>query len=309
MGSRLLRAAVVGLFVLGAAGCAGWSLNRPVPGRETSPAPTRDLRILATMTRQALEQERESMPSQSAGETAGAPSITPAPRMPSTTGEPDQPTPAGFAPLPDRPEEIQFRTGGTSAVVPGELEAGETHTYILQAAEGQTMILGVSSEGGQVALGLKGLDRGGTLIPLADKTTSGTVSLPDTGKYQLALRADSSPALYFLKVEIPAVLEVGAGQGPVTVGGYLDILDESSPYDTRVRYLVDAELGRRLAVELLTSGFSLALTGQEDGRPYLRHAVRSESLDWEVPVSQGYYLDVYSVTGESARFTFNLEVE
>jgi hypothetical protein len=221
----------------------------------------------------------------------------------------DQPTPAGSVPLPDRPEEIRFRTGGTSAVVRGELEAGETHTYTLQAAEGQTMILGVSSEGGQVALGLKGLDRGGTLIPLTGMTTSGTVSLPETGTYQLALRADSAPALYFLKVEIPAVLEVGAGQGPVTVDGYLDILDESSPYDTRVRYLVDAEQGRRLAVELLTSGFSLALTGQGDGRPYLRRPVRSESLDWEVPVSQGYYLDVYSAAGESARFTFTLELE
>lgn len=304
--SRLFTAVMVGLFTLSVSGCAG---NRPVPGRETSPAPTEDLRILATMTQHALDRDRQPTPSAGAEETTGGPLPSQTQPAPTSAEAAEQNTPVGSAPLPIRPEEIRFRTGGTSAVVRGEIAAGETHTYTLQAGKGQILILGVSSEGGQVALGLKGPDRVGTLIPLVDKTTSGTVTLPETGVYQLTLRGSSAPALYFLKVEIPAVLEVEAGQGPVAVDGYLDVLAETSPLDTRVRYLVSAEKGQRLAAELESSGFTLALTGQADGQPYLRRTVRSESLDWEVPVSQGYYLDVYSVTGESARFTFTLELK
>jgi hypothetical protein len=59
------------------------------------------------------------------------------------------------------------------------------------------------------------------------------------------------------------------------------------------------------ALENLT----LALIGVGDGVPYLRHVVKTEAInDFQVTVSQTYYLDVYAVGGETAEFELEIEV-
>ena len=137
--------------------------------------------------------------------------------------------------------------------------------------------------------------------------------MPWTGDYQITL---TSPVDldYFFSVEVPANLVVSPGMGAAVVDGYIDVLPAFHPdVPTRVRYLVRLQAGSTLDVQLSSlaiNGLALAMIGADDGQPYLRHEVQSASINtFAIPVSQGYYLDVYSVSGESAAFSLTIDVK
>ena len=76
---------------------------------------------------------------------------------------------------------------------------------------------------------------------------------------------------------------------------------------------MELQAGSILDVQLSSqaiNGLALALIGADDGQPYLRYEVQSTSINnLAIPVSQGYYLDVYSVAGESAAFSLTIVVK
>ena len=193
------------------------------------------------------------------------------------------------------------------AVIQEQIRAGEKHSFLLQAEGGQTMILGVSSNDVDAYLGLIGLDTGQTLISPAERAADKTLQLPATQDYQITVFCPTENT-YSLMVEIPALVDVSAGGGPVSVEGYLDVLDSLGGYETRIRYLVEAEAGQRLTVVQQDTNITLALSGKENQETYLRHAVLNTRLDFELPATQGYYVDVYSVSGESTEFRLTFEL-
>jgi len=150
-------------------------------------------------------------------------------------------------------------------------------------------------------------------VPFSDKATSVQVQLPWTGDYQITLTS-AVDIDYFLSVEVPANLVVSPGMGAAVVDGYIDVLGAFHPDAfTRVRYLMELQAGSILDVQLSSqaiNGLALALIGADDGQPYLRYEVQSTSINnLAIPVSQGYYLDVYSVSGESAAFSLTIDVK
>jgi len=294
--AAMLAASLFLVALLG--GCNLPGGRAPVEPKGPEAQPTQDLRLLATLTQQAGDAE-------STAPTA-EPSATAIP-----TATPPPPTESS-GDLPFLPTEIKFRDGGTMAYLKGDIAAGEKLAWTFEAAAGQTLIAGVSSNDVDVYFEIKGLDDGVTLVPFSDRSSSATLRLPATQAYQITL---SSPTdnVYFLTVEIPADLTVTAGSGPVKVNGYVDVWGSFYPDAlTRVRYLIYLESGTIFNVQLKSDALedlTLALTGKGDGVPYLRYVVKSDGInDLSVPVSQGYYLDVYDVTSQSAAYTLVIEI-
>ncbi len=294
--AALLAAGLLLAALLG--GCNLPSRRTPAEPKGSEALPSQDLSVLATLTQQALEAE-------STAPTA-APSAT---AQPTAT---ELPPTESSGELPSQPTEIKFRSGGTLAYLKGDIAAGQSLSWTFEAASGQTLIAGVSSNDVDVYFEIKGLDDGSLLVPFSDRASSATVRLPSTQVYQVTLTSPTDN-VYFLSVEIPATLAITAGSGPVNVNGYVDVLGAFYPDAlTRVRYLIYLEEGTSLDVQLESAAIenlTLALTGKSDGVPYLRYVVKTAGID-EMPitVSQGYYLDVYNVSSQSAEYTLVIEV-
>jgi len=263
-----------------------------------------DLNQLSTLTQQALGWDK-SVNTSSLEATAT--------RVPSETATPEVSSEGVAVSLPRAPAKLMFRDGGTITYLKGEIAAGEKQTFTVLAGKGQTMIAGVSSNDQGVYFELKGLDDGQVLSPLAEKSSYISVKLPKTQAYQITLISPTEN-VYFLSVEVPAEIEVKAGDGPITVKGYVDVLQQYHPsVFTRVRYLIELEQGTTLNVLLKSDpakNLNLALTGKDDGQPYLRYVVKSYAINGFItPVSQGYYLDVYSISGVSVDYTIVIDLQ
>ncbi len=265
--------------------------------------PTQELNLLATLTQQAIELDVQ--------ETLTAP--TPEPTLPVTlTPIPlvtFNPT-ATFQEFPAN--EVKFSGGGTIDYYQRDIKAREEHVFLIEAGAGQNLIVVASSEGDQVYFKIESLEDGFVFVPYTDEVSSVRIPLPQTAIYQITLTSPGN-SRYFLSFEVPAVLPVSPGTNLLQVEGYLDVLDDFHPASpTRVRYLMQLQAGSVLNVRLASpalEGFALALIGADDGQPFLRHEVQSTFIDnFSVPKSQGYYLDVYSLSGKSAEFSLQVDV-
>jgi hypothetical protein len=146
-------------------------------------------------------------------ETSAPPTAVPPTPVPPT------PVPPTQAPLPQAIR-IQFAAGGTSATINGELEAGQTLYYVLQASATQTMSVKVSSPNGDVYLGVFGADRQ-ALLDSATQNTLWSGTLPATQDYYLSLTASVGKTSYSLSVEIPP-LAAGPTANTTPVAGTFD---------------------------------------------------------------------------------------
>jgi len=265
--------------------------------------PTQELNLLATLTQDAIEHDVQ--------ETLTAPTITISPTTTLTSLPPETISPSATA-WSSATSEVKFRTGGTIAYFQNAIKAGEQQTFTVEAGEGQTLIASVSSGGNQVILEIKDLVQGEVLVPLSDEAKSVQLRLPWTGEYQITLTSPEDLD-YFFSIEVPANVVVSPGMGASVVNGTINVHTEFHPdVFTRVRYLMQLQEESVLNVSLgyqASDGLVLALTGAENGQPYLRHEVQSLVIDnFIVPVSQSYYLDVYSIAGVSAAFSITVSV-
>ncbi|NQS92083.1 MAG: hypothetical protein HQ574_06695 [Chloroflexi bacterium] len=292
---------LITLLALILGGCALPVGRTSVP---TEAPPTQDLNALAAITQQAAEHVAQ--------ETLSAPTATLSPTATLTPLPPETASPT-LELLPLSSTEIKFQAGGTIAYLKGEIKAGQQISFTLGAGGGQTLIATVSSEANQVYFEIKDLEDGEVLVPFSDEASSVQTKLPWTGDFQITLISPVDLD-YFLSVEVPANLVVSPGMGSAIVDGYIDVLGTFHPeVFTRVRYLMQLQAGSILDVNVNSPAIddlSLALIGAEDHQPYLRHEVQSGSIEgFIVTESQGYYLDVYSVSGESAAFSLIIKIE
>jgi hypothetical protein len=118
------------------------------------------------------------------------------------------PTPVISTPVPPTPTSrppairIQFAIGGTSALIDGDLNAGQTLYYVLKASATQTMNIKVSSPYGDVYLGVFASD-GTILLGSEAEVTTFSGTLPTTQDYYLSLTASGAATSYSLSVTIP----------------------------------------------------------------------------------------------------------
>ncbi len=115
---------------------------------------------------------------------------------------------------------IQFATGGTSAVINGDLDSKQTLYYVLTASANQTMNIKISSPNGDVYLGVFGA-RGPVLLNSDANDTTFSDILPLSQDYYLSLTAAGAATNYTLSVEIPP-LPSGPTPNVTPVAGSFD---------------------------------------------------------------------------------------
>ena len=207
---------------------------------------------------------------------------------------------------------IKFKPGGTVTYVQKAIKVQEQHTYSINALAGQTMILGVSSENNDVYIGVKNVQSGQQLVSNSSQLTSWTSMLPQTGTYLITITTTNPDTYYFLKVEIPATVRFEAGSYSTTVNGHIEIFEDTPTMsaDNHVTYLVRASAGQTIDVKLYSpniDALSLGVYGQDDGQPYQRYEVKNEGYHGVLPVTQGYYLKVFSFK-KSTDFTLEITI-
>ncbi len=271
-----------------------------------------NLSILATQTQNARENltaQQSTTPSPENPDTNTG--ITETPIKSDTTESALPTTPAENA-LPHQPSEIKFKSGGTSAYLNGRINAGEKQFYTVKAAGGQTMLLAITSDNKDVILGIKGLSDGQTLLSLSDNSSDFVTTLPSTQEYQITLLGGQTETYYFLSVEVPVDLSIEPGEIH-TVDGYIEIFEQFHPnIFTRVRYLLSVYQGQTLSLKLESpsiDSLNLGMIGQSDGQRYLNYHVKGVESELKLPVTQGYYIDVNSTSGESTGFSLTVEIK
>jgi hypothetical protein len=114
-------------------------------------------------------------------------------------------------------------------------------------------------------------------------------------------------------VEVPANIVLNPGASTAQIDGIVSVYTQFYPdVMTRVRYLLRVSAGQTLDAKLSSPKLdmlSMAVTGQEDGQPYLRYQVKNYGFYGTLPTTQGYYLDVYALGEESIGFTLDIEVK
>jgi hypothetical protein len=209
-------------------------------------------------------------------------------------------------------DQIRFKPGGTYTFVQKSIKAGQGHAYMLRASAGQTVIVSAVSPNSDVWIGIKGVQDGQQLLSDSSRTGSWTGTLPRTQGYEITLKTDSPGTYYFLEIEIPANVRFEPGTYSTTIDGHIEVFDvpSSVSVDNHVTYLVYASAGQTMDVQISSPNLdvlSLGVYGQTDGQPYLRYQVKNSGFNGVLPLTQGYYLKVFS-NGPSTDFTLTITI-
>lgn len=135
--------------------------------------------------------------------TVPAPTSSPTPAAPPvpTLAKATAISPSGEA-VPT-PERIQFKTGGTTATIQGNLVANGMDRYVLRALAGQTLKIDLTSKQAHMLFQVNGAD-GNVLKSFGAGASTWSIQLPTTQDYVIGITTeDGSAASYTLTVTIP----------------------------------------------------------------------------------------------------------
>ncbi len=197
---------------------------------------------------------------------------------------------------------IDFVNGATTGVVSGPIAPGQTLAFMLQAGQGQLMLVRVDSPQSDVTVSIQ--TQGGTsLLSPAARQTSWQGTLPQTEDYVITLHGGADAQEFTLTIEIVSRISLPTGSDQIKISG-------STPNGYRVAYVVYAVQGQKMDVELYGAGGSAALTvwGYANGKTYLRAANNSTSLSFTVPVTQDYFLEINPKAGAILSYVLYLRL-
>ncbi len=185
------------------------------------------------------------------------------------------------------------------------------HSYTVNAAAGQTMLVSVASSLNDVFLKIEGTQYGEQLLSSDAEQSSWSVICRQSRNTALCLPHPAQPQITFCASKSRQISSSSREKTHLKIDGYVDIFSEWYPnVMTRVRYLLPASPEKTVTAIRLTSpdisNLSLGISGQTDGQPYKRYEISGIEYIAELPLTQGYYLDVYSL-GSSTGFTLEIE--
>ncbi len=232
---------------------------------------------------------------------AQATSIPPT-AVPPTAVPPTIPVIAPTQPLPAATR-INFLTGATTGVVTAPIAPGQTQYYVLNAMQGQPMIVMVDSFNHDVTLSIK--TQGGTTILGAGAGQSNWQGmLPTTEDYYIGVVGGATTENFTLSVEIPARIKFTQGTDKQTLTG-----QTAGGYN--VAYTIFALKDQNMSVELTSPGNQAALTiyGFTDGQPYIRSVTGATTFDMKLPATQDYIIEVVPMAGATVNYSLFVQVK
>ncbi len=229
--------------------------------------------------------------------TAMAPTTVPA--TGTSTSAPPAPTQTPSAAPAAR---INFLEGATTGVVTGSIAASQTLTYVLQAGQGQPMLVHVDSPENDVTLSIR--TQGGTslLSNLAHQSSwKGTV--PRTEDYVISLYGGKSSEQFSLTTEIASRISFAPGAESAKISG-----QTSGGYT--VAYAVFAQEGQKMELAVYAAKHTpgLAVWGYVSNQTYLAPSSNRTSFSFTIPETQDYIIEIVPKPGETVNFVIILKI-
>ncbi len=197
---------------------------------------------------------------------------------------------------------ITFAPGATYGSARGSIGPNQTENYVLQAGQGQPLLVTVSSQDNDVTMSITTAS-GTALLPASQARSSWQGTLPSTQNYYIQIIGGNSEENYALSVSIPSRIEFAAGAVSATVSG-------QTVNGNITSYVVAAQAGQTMDVVLTPEPNAAALTvwGFSDGQPYLRSQAGSTTFNMQLPSTQDYIIDVVPQAGQEVNFTLMVEI-
>ena len=195
------------------------------------------------------------------------------------------------------PARIQFATGGTAAIVQGQLPANSKHTYLVNASAEQTLEVTVTAPAG-VTLAVMGAD--GSTVKSANSTLSFRGVLPKTQDYVLVLTAAASLADYGLSVDIPQRIRFASGSTSATLTGTV-------PANLSQFFILRASNGQTLTVTVTPQDKLQLIIYGVDGSVLKSGMGEGAAFTGVLPSTQDYILVLKSANQVQA-FTLNVSI-
>ena len=230
--------------------------------------------------------------------------ITPQPpTAPRPTLTPDLTLAAPTSAFLTTPLRINFLGGATTGIVSGPIAPGQMLSYVLQAGQGQPMLVQVVAPQKDVTLSIQ--TQGGTsLLSPSAKQSSWKGTLPQTEDYIVSLYGGAAAQQYTLIIEIVSRISFAKGTDSAKISAM-------APAGYGVAYTVFALKDQKVDVELYGVGTNATLTiwGYADGQTYLKAAANRTSYTFTVPMTQDYILQIDPKGSQALDYTIYVKIE
>jgi|GEM_PF-1375528 len=210
-------------------------------------------------------------------------------------------------PVPPSAQPITFAPGATEAEAQGQLPSNGIASYSVDARQGQSMALSLSSNSNTARIAV--LSPTGLPLPPQRGNPEGTYwqgTLPVNGKYIVQVLAGNGAATanYSLDVTIPVRISFAPGAISAQVQG-------TTSQGRIVTYLLKANGGQTMTVNLNAPPNSAGITiyGLDDGQPLVRSQSGATSFNGPLPATQDYVIQVVPFGNGQVSFTLNTTVQ
>jgi hypothetical protein len=226
----------------------------------------------------------------------------------STPAQPVLSTPTAIPPTPivlptatTNPNSINFVVGTTAVVERGNVLAGQTVSYTMDANANQAMILSVTSPNGDVSLGVLEQD-GSILINPSHKWSHVQWLLPGTEQYTIEVVGGATSENYILTVKVAVLLYFASGATSMTVSGY-------TPLGYVFSYSLFCNSGQTMAVSLNvpSSTAYLDVFGIASGL-LLNPGSHKNSWSGTLPQTEAYVIEVIPAGGGVVGYSLTVSV-
>lgn len=231
--------------------------------------------------------------------------VTPSPPPPTVAPPSPSPTLTLAAPGTTVPAStrIEFAAGATTGVVTGAIGPGQEAAFVLQAGQGQPMIVQLASPNSDLTLSVR--TQGGTyLLSPTELQSSWKGTLPQTEDYVLTIYGAAAAEDFSMTVEIVSRIKFAEGADSFKVSG-----ETIAGYN--VAYTVFAVKDQEMDLDLagLNGKVALAVWGYADGQPYLRGASAKTHFSLRLPVTQDYILEVVPMAGKAVSYVLLVRIK
>lgn len=198
---------------------------------------------------------------------------------------------------------IIFAQGATEAQTQGSLAARQSRDFVVNAGQGQTMMLDLSSSTDDATLVVTGAQVVNPQV-LRASPVGWLGLLPATEDYIIRVTAGSAATNFSLNVLIPQRITFAPGSISKTVTGV-------TAERRIVRYLLRASAGQTMTATVIAPPDTAGLTiyGLDDGSPLVRAVSGATAWTGQLPGTQDYVIDIVPAVDATIHFSLQVVVQ